>query len=443
MRRIILASAFVFAFLAARQRAVLHPGPPPQITTGPTFSNEVVRIFQNHCQTCHHPGDIAPFSLMTYEDAVDHTDAIKFMTQTRRMPPWKPTPACGDFADARVISQDEIDLIAKWVDNGAPAGNVADLPPAKNFDGGWTLGQPDLVLSYSEPYTPPVTADMYRCFPMPTNLTADTYVSAIDIKPGDRQTVHHVIAYIDTSASGDSQKLDDADPGPGYTSFGGPGFSTTSLSATLGGWAPGARPVVLPDDVAMSLPANSRIVLQVHYHPHSFKTVPDQTQIGIYFAKKKPNKIVYFLPLINQTFTIPPNDPNYLVSAEYNVGLPVHLYLIFPHMHLLGRKMHVSATLPGGMEQCLINVDDWDFNWQGQYKFSEPVAIPSGTKLSLQAYYDNSTDNVRNPNNPPKAVSWGEQTTDEMCIAFLGFTIDGLFSKSQTVHPAQVFQPIE
>jgi hypothetical protein len=424
MRRIVLASAFVFALVAARQRSVLHP-PPPQLTGGPTFSNEVVRVFQNRCQSCHHPGDIAPFSLMTYEDAAPHTDAIKFMTQTHQMPPWKATPACGDFADARVLSQDEIDLIAKWVDNGAPQGNVADLPPTKNYDGGWALGQPDMVLSYPEAYTPPVTGDIYRCFPLPTNLPADSYVSAIDILPGDRQTVHHVIAYIDMT--GDSQQLDDNDPGPGYTSFGGPGFSISNPGAsTLGGWAPGARPVVLPEEVAMSLPAHSRVVLQVHYHPHGIKSVPDKTQIGIYFAKKKPQQIVYIVPLINQDFTLAPNDAHAEVKAQFVSPFSAHVYLIAPHMHLLGRTMNVKATLPGGQEKCLINVDDWDFNWQGLYRYSEPVAIPSGTKVSLQAFYDNSEGNWRNPNVPPRAVSWGEQTTDEMCIAFLGVTIDGL-----------------
>ena len=266
---------------------------------------------------------------------------------------------------------------------------------------------------------------MYRCFPIPTNLPADTYVSAIDIKPGDRQTVHHVIAYIDTN--GDSQKLDEADPGPGYTSFGGPGFTISSLGAsTLGGWAPGARPSMLPEDVAMSLPAQSRVVLQVHYHPHGIKAVPDQTQIGIYYAKKKPKQLIYILPLINNTFTIPPNDANYMVPATATASWPVHLYLIAPHMHLLGRTMNVTATLPGGAQKCLINVGDWDFNWQGMYQFSEPIAIPLNTKISLEAHYDNSEGNWRNPNIPPKPVGWGEQTTDEMCIAFLGVTLDGI-----------------
>lgn len=425
MRRIVIASAFVLAFVAARQRAVIHPALPPAVLGGPTFSKEVVRLFQDRCQSCHHPGDIAPFSLMTYADAAPHVDAIKYMTQTRQMPPWKATPACGDFADARVLSQDEIDLISKWVDNGAPEGNLADLPPVKNFDGGWALGQPDLVLSYPETYTPPVTGDTYRCFPIPTSLPSDTYVSAIDIKPGDRQTVHHVIAYVDTT--GASQKLDDDAAGAGYTCFGGPGFTISSLgAATLGGWAPGARPSMLPENVALSLPAQSRVVLQVHYHPHGIKTIPDQTQIGIYFAKKKPQQLVYILPLINQTFTIPPNDPDYKVTASATAGWPVHLYLIAPHMHLLGRKMNVMATMPGGEQKCLINVDDWDFNWQGMYMFSQPLTIPYGTKLSLEASYDNSEGNWRNPNVPPKAVSWGEQTTDEMCIAFLGITLDGV-----------------
>jgi hypothetical protein len=437
MRRIILAFLLALASVAARQRAVTHPAP-PQIVDGPTFSKEVVRVFQNRCQSCHHPGDIAPFSLMTYADAAPHADAIKYMTQTRQMPPWKATPGCGDFADPRVLAQDEIDVIAKWVDNGAPQGNLTDLPPAKNFDGGWALGQPDLVLSYPESYTPPVAGDMYRCFPMPTNLPNDVYVSAIDIKPGDRQTVHHVIAYIDTT--GDSQKLDDADAGPGYTSFGGPGFTISNLGAsTLGGWAPGARAAMLPENVALSLPAHSRVVLQVHYHPHGIKAIPDQTQIGIYYAKKKPQQLIYILPLINQTFTIPPNDPNYKVTASASAGWPVHLYLIAPHMHLLGRKMNVTATMPGGAQKCLINVDDWDFNWQGMYQFAEPVTIPYGTKLSLEASYDNSEGNWRNPNVPPKAVSWGEQTTDEMCISFLGVTLDGV-TLGQTPPVSSVFR---
>jgi len=438
-RRLILLPLILFAFVSAHHRAAA-PSPVPKPISGPTFNKEVVRIFQDHCQSCHHPGDIAPFSLMTYADAAAHTDAIKFMTSTHQMPPWKPVQGCNEFAgtEERTLPQSDVDTIAKWVDNGAPEGYAVDLPPQKQFEDGWSLGKPDLVLSYPEAYTPPVAGDMYRCFPLPTNVTQDTYVSAIDIRPGDRTTVHHVIAYIDST--GDSARLDANDPGPGYTSFGGPGFTITSSdSATLGGWAPGARPVLLPDGIAYKLPAASRVVLQVHYHPHG-PVVPDKTEIGIYFAKQKPSKLIRVLPVINQDFTIPPGDPHYRVTAEFPLQLPIptHVWFIAPHMHLLGRSMRVISTT-ANRTSCLINIDDWDFNWQGQYLYKEPVPLPTGTRLQLEAYYDNSEGNWRNPNFPPKPVSWGEQTTDEMCIAFIGITIDSEdLTQGQTVNASWI-----
>ncbi len=406
-------------FLAASRERIVRTIDNPV----PTYSKEVSRIFQAHCDSCHHPGDIAPFSLMTYADAKPWAAMIQVMTQTHQMPPWKPVEGCGAFIGARTISQDEIDTIARWVSNGAPGGNPADLPAPLDFSSGWTLGQPDLVLSYPEQFTPPSSGDTYRCFPIPTNLTEGKYVSAIDVHPGDRQTVHHVIAYIDQS--GQSDALDQNESGPGYTCFGGPGFTITdSSAATLGGWAPGTVAAPLPPQVAMSLPANSRVVLQVHYHSHDGNPKPDQTQIGIYFAKTPPQKLLRVLPLMNTTFTIPPNDADYKVTAGFTTPLDVHLWAIFPHMHLLGRSMNVQATLPGGQSQCLIDINDWDFNWQGMYLYQQPIAIPALSHFSLEAHYDNSANNARNPNSPPQAVSWGEKTTDEMCIAFIGFTVD-------------------
>jgi hypothetical protein len=184
--------------------------------------------------------------------------------------------------------------------------------------------------------------------------------------------------------------------------------------------------------VAFKLPANSRVVLQVHYHPHNGAPQPDQTQIAVYYATKPVSQVMRIVPMINQTFTIPPGDANYRVTAgiapapfqNTPLPVPVHLWMVAPHMHLLGRKMHVNATMPNGASECLINIDDWDFNWQGQYRYAHSMALPAGTKLSVEAFYDNSTGNARNPNDPPKPVSWGEQTTDEMCIAFLGVTLD-------------------
>jgi hypothetical protein len=414
---LVVAGALI-AVGAVRQHTVQRPAPAP--ANVPTFNNQVVRIFQDHCQSCHHEGDIAPFSLMTYRTTLPQALNIKYMTGARLMPPWKPVTGCARFDGERELTADEIDTIAKWVGGGAPEGNPADLPTPLDFGSGWVLGQPDMVLSNTDAYTPPLTGDMYRCFTLPTNLPADQYVSAIDIHPGDRGTVHHVIAYVDTN--GGSVALDTKDPGPGYTSFGGPGFDNPG---TLGGWAPGARPIMLPDGIAYELAANSRVVLQVHYHPHG-PVQPDKTEIGIYFAKKKPQKLMRILPLINTTFTIPPNDENYKVTASFPIATPVatHLWFIAPHMHLLGRKMRVEATLPGGTKQCLIGIDDWDFNWQGMYRYKDSVAFPAGTRLGLEAFYDNSSNNVRNPSDPPKPVSWGESTTDEMCIAFLGVTLD-------------------
>lgn len=418
-----VAIVLLFTGASSRQRAVRPVAHPIE---GPTFNKEVVRIFQEHCQSCHHPGDIAPFSLMSYADAKPYAAQIKLMTTTHQMPPWKPVAGCGSFAEARTMRQDEIDTIARWVNNGAPQGNAADLPAPLDFSAGWTLGQPDLVLSYPDTYTPPAEGDIYRCLPLPTNLTSAQYVSAIDIHPGDRKTVHHVIAFIDTS--GASVQLDQNDPAPGYTCFGGPGFSITDpAGATLGGWAPGTIASRLPEEVAYSLPAQSRVVLQVHYNSHGGQPAPDQTEIGIYFAKQKPQKLLRILPLINQSFTIPPNDPDYKVTAAF--ALPffapaVHVWAIYPHMHLLGRSMKVQATMPGGRTECLINITDWDFNWQGMYRYKEPLAIPPTTTLDLEAHYDNSSNNPNNPNSPPKPVSWGEKTTDEMCIAFIALTLD-------------------
>ena len=416
MRRLILIVALIALPAAAKSRAVRHP------TAWPTFNNEVVRIFQDHCQSCHHAGDIAPFSLTSYAEAKPYATLIKLMTKSHQMPPWKPTDGCGQFADERKLTTEEIDTIGQWVDHGAPEGDAWELPPPLDFSSGWVLGQPDMVVSNPEPFTPPAQGDTYRCFSLPTNFKTTTYVSAIDTHPGDRETVHHLISFID--ATGESAQLDANDPGPGYTCFGGPGFS--SLGGTLGGWAPGSRPLELPEGTAFEVPANARIVLQVHYHPHHGVPGPDQTEFALYFAKKAPRATMRILPIINQNFTIPPGNGNYQVNGEFPITLPfpVKIWFVAPHMHLLGRKMNVKMTMPGNEQKCLINIDDWDFNWQGAYQFRDPVIAPAGTKLSLSAFYDNSTANDRNPNSPPKAVSWGEATTDEMCIAFLGVTVE-------------------
>jgi len=390
-----------------------------------TFNRQIARILQAHCQTCHHPGDIAPFSLISYQDAYDHRQAMLYQTGNRIMPPWHVNSECIDFQDNPSLTVEEIRDIRRWVDSGAPEGAPADLPPPMKFNSGWSLGQPDLILAMDEPMTPDFSkGDVYRCFVLPTNLSKDSYVSAAEILPGSRAMVHHVLLFVDTSTK--SQELDSQDPGPGYTCFGGPGFS---FVYALGGWAPGNRPKLLPNGVAMFLPKNSRVVMQVHYSAHSGKREADRTEVGLYFSKVPVQKTLLALPIINTSFRIPAGASNYKVTASLPYNLPslptdIHLLGVTPHMHLLGKKMTVTATAPDKKQLCLVDVPNWDFHYQATYYYKDPMALKTGTRVNLTAYYDNSSDNPDNPNSPPVDVGWGENTSDEMCIAFLHFTLD-------------------
>jgi uncharacterized protein (TIGR03437 family) len=392
--------------------------------SAPTFSKEVVRVFQKNCQTCHHPGDIAPFSLMTYKEARPWAQAIREQVILRKMPPWKPVAGCGDFKDARGLSNEEIQTIVAWVDAGAPEGNPADLPAPLQFPDGWPLGAPDLVLTPESDYTPPTQGDMYRCFSLPvTDLRGDRWISTLSVKPGNPKIVHHVIAYPDPT--GISAQLDASDPEPGYTCFGGPGFKTSDF---LGGWAPGSRGYFAPESTGIKLAKNSRVVIQVHYHPTGERET-DRTPIGLYFAKSPVHKQLQALPLFNDSFAIPPGAKNYEVTASYSIPpfISAQMWVVTPHMHLLGKKIKVELTRPGTSQpDCLVNIEDWNFNWQGTYLYKNPIELASGSSLKLTSIFDNSTDNPLNPNNPPQTVRWGEQTTDEMSLAFIGFTLNGV-----------------
>ena len=404
------------------------PAKPASTKTGkrsqpaPTFNKEVVRIFQNNCQTCHHPGDIAPFSLMTYKDARPWAAAIREQVILKKMPPWKPAPGCGDFRDVRGLTQEEINTIVAWADGGAPEGAAADLPAPLEFPDGWPLGAPDLVVQSDVDYTPPTQGDMYRCFSVPTSdLRGDRWIGTVSVKPGNAKIVHHVIAYGDPR--GESAALDAKDPGPGYTCFGGPGISTTDL---LGGWAPGSRGYFAPEGAGIKLSNNSRVIIQVHYHPTG-QTETDRTPVGLYFAKSPVQRQLQAMLLVNTTFAIPPGAKDHEVTAAFTVPplFSAKMWTVTPHMHLLGKKIKLELTRPGATTpDCLIDVPDWDFNWQGTYLYKNPIEIAGGSRLKLTCNFDNSTDNPRNPNNPPKTVRWGEETTDEMAVAFIGFTLD-------------------
>lgn len=384
-----------------------------------TFARDIAPIIQSKCASCHRPGEVAPFSLLSYEDVSKHAKQIAMVTKSKFMPPWK-ADSHGEFMDERRLTDEQINTINAWSDAGSPMGDPKDMPPAPKFPSGWKLGPPDKVVGLTEAYKLEAEGrDVYRCFVIPTDLTEDKFVSAVEVHPGNRAVVHHVIAYLDTS--GAARKLDEKEPGPGYTtSGGGPGFIPAGF---LGGWVPGNEPRHLPDGTGSFVAKGSDIVLEVHYHKDG-KPETDQTQIGIYYCKKPVDKRMRMMPVINPFFKIPAGADNHPVNASNAVFRDITIVNIIPHMHLLGRNMKVTATTPDKAEKPLINVPDWDFNWQMTYTYKDPVKLPAGTKISLIAHYDNSTKNLRNPNKSPRDVGWGEQTTDEMCLAFIGYTID-------------------
>jgi mono/diheme cytochrome c family protein/peroxiredoxin len=388
----------------------------PQIT----YSEHIAPLLQRNCQQCHRPGGIGPFALMNYDQALAWADDIRRFTADGSMPPWKPVEGWGDFRNRRSMSHEEIQQIDRWVQAGCPEGDRSRLPPPPQFVDGWTLGEPDFILGPSEPYTVSSDGkDEYRCFVLPTNFDDDQYVVALEVLPGNMRVVHHVIAFIDTS--GRSNKLDAADSGPGYTTTQAtPGFLPVS---GLGGWAPGNVPDRLPDGMAKVLPKGANVVMQVHYHKTG-KAEIDQTRLGVHLAKKPIERAVRVLPVM--PFGGPLSGMEIPAGADHHeircsVTLPVDMQAIgvTPHMHLLGKDMQLTATSPDGRVERLLYVKNWDFNWQEGYKFRRPVALARGTRIDMVAHFDNSTANQNNPRNPPEVVGWGEQTFDEMCIAFL------------------------
>ena len=398
-----------------------------------TYSRDIAPILQRHCVECHRPGEVAPFSLLTYDDARNWAQTLKDVTQRRIMPPWKPQVGFGDFHDARAMTPAELRFLAKWADSGAPAGNLKETPKPPVFAEGWTLGQPDVVIRPAQEYRLTRKADEgdeYRCFVLPAEFREDTYVTASQIRPDNRSIVHHIIVYID--ATGKALELDAKDPEPGFKNpvagFGSP----VPGGVWLAGWAPGNSPRFAPPGVAVKIPKGARLVMEVHYHPNG-QVERDRSTLGLSLARETVRQIPVQGITARPNLEIPAGDPAAEVKASVTlvgnrlVGvLPedMTLHAISPHMHNVGREMRVWATLPGGERKELIWLKDWDFNWQESYHYRQPLRLPKGTRLEMTAVYDNSSANTRNPNRPPRKITWGEATTDEMCVAFLVLTSD-------------------
>jgi len=412
MKRVALSLALLLAACQTGSQSAV--GPMPIDDQPVTFNNQVVRIFQRNCQTCHRPGEVAPFSLTTYKDAHAKRDDIVEVVESRYMPPWKAVPGYGEFTDVRRLSDEEIRLIGRWVTAGAPEGEPRDLPSPRTFPTGWTLGTPSAVLAMEEPYVvPPRTKDIYRCFVVPIRIPGDwRMIRASEVLPGNRKVVHHVQTFLDVT--GRSEELDQADPGPGYTCFGGPRFDS---SGGLGGWAPGYPPIEIPSGVAWGIPPGARLVIQVHYHNPGDTPETDVTRVGVHFTSGPFDRRLAVVRAFAWNFGLRAGDERAVIKASTTLKEDLDALSVHAHMHLLGRAMTVTAHLPDGTTTPMLKIDDWDFEWQIRYSYKRPVPLPEGTRLEAECVYDNSAGNPKNPSKPPRPVFSGFETTDEMCQA--------------------------
>jgi len=369
-----------------------------------TYSHDVAPILYRQCAACHRPGGVAPFSLLTYQDAAKRAQLIATVTGKRSMPPW--LPSTPHFKDERRLSDAEIATLSQWAAAGAPAGNLAAAPPAPQFPDGWQLGAPDLEAKMAVDFEVPAEGnDLYRCFVAPAAIAQDHWVRAVDMRPGNPQVVHHAILFEDIS--GTARKRD---TGQGYDCFGTPGFLP---ARGLSGWTPGSLPYRAPGDMPELLSAHGDLVLQVHYHPTG-KAATDRTAVALYFTDRKPTRHAQDIPLSSNRIDIPAGDRTYKVTDHFTVPVDVDVIGINPHAHYICKEMYGYAVLPDGTRKTLLRIPQWDFNWQQQYLYATPIRLPADTDVIMEFTYDNSSANPRNPNQPPKRVTWGPGSNDEM-----------------------------
>ena len=383
------------------------------------WAEDVAPILYEHCVKCHRDGGIGHFSLVGYNNAFQFKNSIRYMTETRQMPPWKADPAYRHFAGENVLSDTEIQTIQDWVESGATPGNPAQAPPDPVFPTGSVIGTPDLVL-HTPPHTMKATQDEYRCFVIPAGLAQTAFLRGLEIIPGNHQAVHHVLVFED--ASGQARTLDAQTPEAGYVSFGGIGVPGARL---VGAWVPGSQPRLLPPFMGIKLSAGADLVLQVHF-PASAFGMSEVSTVNLFFTPTNQGiREVTMAPLLNHVAPSLENGPLFIPAntvktfhAKFTAPINGSLIAIAPHMHLIGKSMECFGVDPAGDTIPLIRIPDWDFHWQGNYTFQKVQKIPQGAKLHAYATYDNTLNNPNNPSNPPKNVSLGEATTDEMMLVY-------------------------
>lgn len=378
-----------------------------------TYTRDIAPILFANCAECHRPGEVAPFSLLTYEDAAKRADWLSEVTSTGLMPPWRAEIGYGHFLDERRLTDTEVRLIQEWAGAGAPRGDEADMPPQPQFPTGWRLGTPDLVVEAPASVTVPADGpDIFHHWVMPIDIPEGKTLVGFEFRPGNPAVVHHAVLGLDSS--GGSRRRDAETPEPGYRSS---GSIEGSMSAFVGVWTPGVTPRFYPDNVGLKISENTDLLLQLHLHP-SGKEEDDKSSVALYFSDKPADELKTQSIFITGSLIIDiePGEDNYEVKSSVTLPIDITLTSVFPHLHLIGKDVNVVATLPSGEEMPLISIKDWNFFWQDIYTYTEPVHLPKGTKVDLVAHYDNSAENPFNPNSPPDRVLFGNDSDDEMCF---------------------------
>jgi Flp pilus assembly protein TadD len=382
-----------------------------------TFNKQIAPIVFQYCAPCHRPGEAAPFSLLGYTDVRKHAGQIVTVTARRYMPPWLPEPGYGDFADQRRLTDEQVRLIADWAKNGSPEGNPADLPPRPHYTEGWQLGPPDLVIQMPAPYRLAAEGtDVFRNFILPVNLKEIRYVSAIELRPGDKRVVHHANIWIDRRQS--LRRRDGEDGQPGF-----PGMENVSTEARSDSfdpdshflfWKPGTVIEREPAGMSWRLDPGTDLILNLHLKP-SGKPETIQPLVGLYFTEDPPRKFPMLVQLEHDgNIDIAPGSRDFTVTDHLTLPVAADALAIYPHAHYLGKQIEAWATLPDGSRRWLLKIGDWDINWQAVYTYRKPVTLPKGTTIAMRISYDNSEQNPRNLNNPPKRVRAGPRSEDEM-----------------------------
>jgi Copper type II ascorbate-dependent monooxygenase, C-terminal domain len=359
---------------------------------------------------------------LTYAETRPWAKAIREQAITRKMPPWFADPSFGHFANDRSLSEDQIDMLAAWANAGAPAGDVKDAPPPRQWPQGWNIGTPDVVFEMPNAFPIPAKGAVdYQYLILPTHFAEDKWVQSVEVRPGNRATVHHAVVYIREPGSKwlEGEPADEAFSVPLAK-----GFTTSDIlmvytpGNSFDEWKPG---------LAKRIKAGSSLVLQMHYTAIGTAT-QDRTRIGLVLAKQLPMQAVLSLQMSNDRFVISPGDPNYRVQVSGTLPNDAVLISMFPHMHLRGKGFEYLITEPNGHVETLLKVNHYDFHWQLNYRLAQPRLIKAGTHLTWVGYFDNSSNNPGNPD-PTAEVRYGEQSWEEMMIGFFDVVVDANIDK--------------